>query len=324
MTTAPRPRRSRRRKFVAFLALALAGTVVGVAAITTDTLGAGKLFDRAMAKVDRFVAGPVPGRAAPGTVLVTDPPGLVEEPDPDESPAGSPGTSPVASIGPSLTPVPVPGASATPRPVRRAVDVDIVQNDKAVFAHQLDTHWCAPAGIQITLAILGLGDTSHAFQRTIAGRVREWESLKDSRNGDWGPSAIALALDAYGAKGYEVRAYKTRQGALRDAARAIMRTNSPVLLIAWKGAHTWVMSGFRANADPTLFADATISGTYILDPWYPDWSSIWGQSDGPGVFQNSAEMVRNYLPWKRPEGKYPDRDGLYIAVVPTIRAGSAQ
>ncbi len=28
-------------------------------------------------------------------------------------------------------------------------------------------------------------------------------------------------------------------------------------------------------------------------------------------------MERNYLPWKRPEGRYPDRDGLFIAVVPT-------
>ena len=29
-------------------------------------------------------------------------------------------------------------------------------------------------------------------------------------------------------------------------------------------------------------------------------------------------MERNYLRWKRPEGTYPDRDGLFIAVVPTV------
>ena len=28
-------------------------------------------------------------------------------------------------------------------------------------------------------------------------------------------------------------------------------------------------------------------------------------------------MRRNFLPWKRPEGRYPDRDGLWITVVPT-------
>ena len=32
-------------------------------------------------------------------------------------------------------------------------------------------------------------------------------------------------------------------------------------------------------------------------------------------------MERNYLPWARPEGKYPDRDGRFLIVVPTIRRG---
>ena len=61
-----------------------------------------------------------------------------------------------------------------------------------------------------------------------------------------------------------------------------------------------------------------LEGAYILDPWYPPVSSIWGRSDPPGTFQDAAEMERNYLRWKRPEGRYPERDGLYISVVPTI------
>ena len=70
-----------------------------------------------------------------------------------------------------------------------------------------------------------------------------------------------------------------------------------------------------------LFDDARISGAYILDPWYPWWSSIWGQSDPPGTFQDASEMGRNFLPWQRPEGNYPDRDGKFIVVIPTIPAG---
>ena len=170
------------------------------------------------------------------------------------------------------------------------------------------------------LAILGHGDNSSARQREIQSRVHEWESYKDSHNGDWGPSAMSLALADYAVTGYQVRAYATRQGALRDAAKAIEKTGSPVMLMAWRGAHTWIMSGFRADADPAVFANAKVTGAYILDPWYPDVSSIWGPSDPPGTFQNEAEMIRNYLKWKRPEGKYPERDGLYIAVVPTVKA----
>jgi len=287
--------------------------------VATDTLGAGHLWERAVAKVDRLLAGPVPDRSAPATVLVADP-GSSDEPDvdPDASPSDAPAPPPAGASAAPAT-VPPPAATARPTPSRRPVDVDIVKNDKAVFAHEIKDTWCASAGVQIVLAILGHGDNSSARQRELQSRVHEWESYKDSHNGDWGPSAMSLALADYGVAGYQVRAYTTRQGALRDAAKAIEKTSSPVMLMAWRGAHTWIMSGFRADADPAIFADAKVTGAYILDPWYPDVSSIWGPSDPPGTFQNEAEMIRNYLKWKRPEGKYPERDGLYIAVVPTVK-----
>jgi hypothetical protein len=305
------------------LVIVILGTTASLV-VATDTLGAGHLWERAVAKVDRLLAGPVPDRSAPATVLVPNP-GSSDEPDvdPDASPSDatlSAPTTPPSGDSSAPATVPPPAATARPTPARRPVDVDIVKNDKAVFAHENKDTWCASAGVQIVLAILGHGDNSSARQRELQSRVHEWESYKDSHNGDWGPSAMSLALADYGVAGYQVRAYTTRQGALRDAAKAIETTGSPVMLMAWRGAHTWIMSGFRADADPAVFADAKITGAYILDPWYPDVSSIWGPSDPPGTFQNEAEMIRNYLKWKRPEGKYPERDGLYIAVVPTVKA----
>ena len=171
----------------------------------------------------------------------------------------------------------------------------------------------------MVLAHFGLVGTSDAVQREIAGRVGEWEARSDSINGEWGPGAMALALEAYGAPGYEVRAFQTRTGALRDAARAIMQTGSPVILLAWRGAHTWVMSGFRADADPTVFRDAEITArtSWTLVP--ADLVDL-GPSDPPGAFQDESEMQRNFLEWRRPEGRYPDRDGLYITVAPTMPA----
>jgi hypothetical protein len=207
---------------------------------------------------------------------------------------------------------------ATPA-LREPVDVDILPDSEAMFASQLTKTWCAVAGTQMLLAILGSGDLSDAFQRELAGRIDEWESWQDSHNGGWGPAAMALALESYGVSGYEIRAYGTRADALRDSAAALSDTSAPVVLLTWRGAHTWVMTGYRADADPALFADANITGTYILDPWYPRVSSIWGPSDPPGTLQDAAEMERNFLPWKRPEGRYPDRDGLFIALVPTSK-----
>jgi len=298
-------RRSRALRLI--LVAALVGGAAGFGAIATNAFGAGNLYDRLLAKIDRFIVGPPPpDRATIPTVDVTDPP----------SPSSMPTLPPPASGQPAVTPPPTP----TPIP-RVAVDVNIVADPNSVFIHEIKDTWCAPAGISIVLAILGHGDATPAREREIAGRVHEWETYADSHIYGWGPAAIVSALDAYGAKGYQIRAYQSRAVALRDSAKALSTTHSPVILIAWKGAHTWVMSGYRADADPTVFNDANVSGTYILDPWYPTISTIWGPSDPPGTFQDASEMIRNFLPWKQPDGYYPSRDGKFIVIIPTIPVG---
>ena len=309
-TVGPRPRRRRRGVPWPVVGLAaLLALVLGVGAVMTNTFGAGDRFEGLLARID-MVLDPPPDRSIPPTVDVTPRPVATATPTPRRS------------IAPGLTPEPTP--SPTPAPVRGPVDVRIDADPDAVFASQITVDWCAPAGMQMVLAIHGLGDTSEAFQRRLAGRVKEWESRQDSQNGSWGPNAMVEALAAYGARGYQLQGYATRADALRGAATALSETGSPVILIAWRGAHTWVMTGYRADADPLYFPDATISGTYILDPWYPRVSTIWGRSDGPGVFQDADEMVRNFLPWKRPEGRYADRDGKFLILAPTIpRAAGA-
>jgi hypothetical protein len=237
-------------------------------------------------------------------------PGDTPAPGATAEPAGR-----AATPGPGHTPAPQP--TPTPVPQRVAVDVNLYSDPEQHWITEIDHEWCAVAGTQMILAADGKAPLTRTFQKELAGRIGEWESRRDSLNGGWGPSAIVKALEAYGVQGYELRAYKTRADALRDAARAIEKTRAPVLLMAWRGAHTWVMSGFRADADPLVFKDAKVTGGYVLDPWYPRISKIWGPSDPPGTFQDAAEMKRNYLPWQRPEGSYPKRDGLFLAIVPT-------
>jgi hypothetical protein len=154
--------------------------------------------------------------------------------------------------------------------------------------------------------------------------------VNDSHNGGWGPDAIRKALDAYGESGYREYAYVSYTDALRDSAIAISETGKPVVMFPWWGAHTWVMTGYRADADPTIFDDAVVSGAYILDPWYERTSSIWGPSDPPGNFEDLAELERNWpvyssppgyeqVPtgWTRPGGVYPNRDGKFVVLIPT-------
>jgi hypothetical protein len=284
--------------------LAALAAVLGIGAVWSNALGAGDRWEGVLTRIE-LALDPPPDRPTVETVTIT--------PRPSAAPTATPRPTPTPP--PDATPAPTP--TPVPTPVRAPVDMTIVDDPQAVFASQLDKDWCAPAGVQMALAVLGLGDTGDARQRELASRVREWETWEDSHNGDWGPAAMAEALAAYGAPGYAIHAYTTRADALRGAAVAIEETGAPVILLAWRGAHTWVMTGYRADADPALFPDATISGAYILDPWYPRVSSIWGPSDPANTFQDAAEMERNFLPWKRPEGRYPDRDGKFIIVTPT-------
>ncbi len=297
------PRHRRRwlgRLLVTAIVLVAVAGILGSAALYFDVAGSRGRLARLATRVELFL-NPPPDRPIDADVLIT--------PRPSTAPSATP------TLAPGQTPPPTP--EPTPAPVRAPVDVNLLTKPNDSFITEIDHEWCAVAATQMVLAMHGKAPLTEAFQATLEGRIDEWESRRDSRNGGWGPTAMTLALAAYGVPGYEVRAYETRQDALGDAARALESTRAPVILVAWRGAHAWVMTGFRADADPLVFDDAKVTGTYILDPWYPRDSSIWGQSDPPGTFQDQAEMRRNYLPWQRPEGQYPARDGLFLAVVPT-------
>ncbi len=292
-----------------YLAIApLLALVIGFGAIWTNAFGAADRLDVVWMRVSSALHL-TPDRPTLDTIVVTPPPSASPTPDPTPEPSGR------ASRDPSPTP--------EPTPVRRKVDVAVVKNHDAVFISQQTTEWCAVAGTQMVLVILGLAEPTPAFQAELAGRIGEWDSWRDSHNGGWGPAAVGKALEAYGAAGYELRAYDSYQHALRDSAVAITETDKPVVMFPWWGAHTWVMTGYRADADPTTFDDAKVSGAYILDPWYNRISSIWGPSDPPGNFENLAELERNWPVgtardgWSRPEGAYPDRDGKFVVLIPT-------
>jgi hypothetical protein len=233
--------------------------------------------------------------------------------------AGAGGSAPPPSAPPSAEPSTAASPTPSPKPVRKPVNVKIEPRPAAAFVSELKDTWCAAAAVQIALNVNGKDsriDTSRARQTRIRNLEVALTTRKDSRNGGAGPLGMVATLEKLGAVDYELRIYDTRAEALRASAKAIRQTGHAAILLAWRGAHAWVMTGFKADADPVVFRNAKVTGAYIIDPWYPRVSSIWGPSDGPGVFQDAAEMKRNYLPWRRPEGRYPGRDRKFLAIVP--------
>jgi hypothetical protein len=255
-----------------------------------------------------------PAMASAGGRAATAAPSLVfAAPVPSPSASATPpaSTSPLPSVEPESTP------TSSPTPIVGPVDINLARNGNLVFSSQITKEMCAPAGLTSALATMGLVKASNTVQRQIEGQIGRWTSYADSHNGGWGPVAMTKALAAYGAPGYVVRTFATRASALRAAGIALSATHEPVLLLAWWGAHTWVMTGYRATGDLVTNPKAVFTGAYVVDPWYPRVSSIWGHVNPPGHFYDMKGLTRNYIAWTRPEGRYPGRDGRWVAVIPT-------
>lgn len=283
------------------------GKDLGLVLFIAVAIGAGAVSWNLAGSAARNFAASIPGPSATATRSH----GPASSSSPSSSPSAS--ASPSASVAPSASASP----TATPRPARVAVNVSIEPHPKAAFISEQLKTWCAAAAVQMTFNVNGPKvDVTRAYQLRIHNLEIANTTRADSRDGGAGPLGMVATLNKLGDVRYTLRIYATRAQALRAAARAIGTTHHAAILMAWYGAHAWVMTGYRANADPRIFPDATVQGAYILDAWYPRVSSIWGRSDPPGTYQNTAEMKRNYLAWRRPEGHYPGRDGKFLVIQP--------
>ena len=228
---------------------------------------------------------------------------------------GTPGrsaTSAPTDDGPTLTPAETPAAL----PTKAAFYIDLYR--PGTFVSQMTREYCMAGAVQNMLNIIGpKADLTTDRQRQIGNLLVSLTTRQDSFNGGFGPGGWALAMPKLGAGKYKLVVDSTLDQALRDAAVALADTGRPVGLLTWKGAHSWVMTGFRADADPLLFPDTfKLKGAFIVDPFYPRVSSIWGATLGPDTYRNPADMAKNYVVWKRPEGHYPGRDGKWLLVIP--------
>lgn len=84
------------------------------------------------------------------------------------------------------------------------------------------------------------------------------------------------------------------------------------------GAHSWVMSGFEATADPAYTDRYAVTGIYVQHVWYPRVSTIWGASPEPGSLVPVERLSEDLLQFRRPSMSYPDRDGRFVLILPTL------
>ena len=264
------------------------------AATIVVALAAGTLFATGVA-LESLVANSDPA---------TSPAAAVVEPSGSAEPSPS---HPAVSPSPSAAPKP----SATPKPGPFSMDLYRAHD----FVGEKTITWCLAAAVQTSINIMSRGaDASRATQQRLFDLTR---SLAPAPDGAAEPEGWAKALTKLGFGRYEVSVQPSIKAAIAVAARAVRRTGRPAGLMVWRGAHSWVMSGFTATADPAVTDRFTVTAVRIEDVWYPRYSKLWGYSRPPDSLVPVRKLSEDFLPWRRPQARYPAKDGKFVIVIPT-------
>ena len=270
--------------------------------------------------------------ATPLAVVASSPDGL-SVPHDGSSPVEAPGVTfsrPTLS-GPEPQSVESEPLRLRPRPGPGPFSMNLYTEGDSV--HQRTIYWCVAASVQTMINIMeeGQPDRSKRSQRRIhfearsldPGHAAYWRNLDSDSPLKRGLHGLGLVhwvwmLDAVGYGPYQIDRAETLKRSIRMAAKAIRLTGKPAGLVVWKGAHAWVMSGFKATADPAYSNDFKVTEAYVSDPWYPDVSSNWGVSRPPNSAVPVSALGEDYLPYDRPGRVHPKRDGLYMLILPTL------
>ena len=155
---------------------------------------------------------------------------------------------PAASVRPSPTATPRPHGSGKPKPAASPTpggpfSMDLY--DSGDFVGEFKDVWCLPAAMQTAMNVMDVGgDHTRATQGHLFDLAR---SIAPAPDGAAEPEAWAAGLTQLGYGNYEVRSAGSIGSAVRLVATHIRDTNRPAGLLVWRGAHSWVVSGFTAT-----------------------------------------------------------------------------
>ena len=121
---------------------------------------------------------------------------------------------------------------------------------------------------------------------------------------------------------YRLVSSRTFDSALRSAVTRLRLTNLPVALTVSHGNHGWILTGFRATADPAKTSRFTVTSVRVTGPLY-GLQSKNGYDMAPNTKLTTAQLKRFFTPWK-----YAPRamiwDGRYVSIQPVpVKAAAA-
>lgn len=183
------------------------------------------------------------------------------------------------------------------------------------FSYQHLDYTCVGASIQMMLN-MQRHQTDHSVkdQNTYWRFGNEHNRYHASNNGV-DPQGWVAALQNFGAGNYSINLATGFQSGLKALAERMRATGKAIGLFVHDGAHAWVMTGFKATADPQATDNYTVTSVQVMGPLYPD-GTIGGKSydPGPGTWLSLDKLRVKFtrLAWNRA----PEWNGRWVAVVP--------
>ena len=192
-------------------------------------------------------------------------------------------------------------------------DVDLYR--PGVFTTQRSWLWCTAAGVQIVSNIVDRErDHSTAAQRAYFRWMRGHNRYDLPLSAGVDPQGWTAGLRHFVDGRYRLVASRTFEGALRSAVERMRRTNLPVALTVSHGNHGWILTGFRATADPAKTKDFTVTSVRVVGPLYPI-QTRGGYDMPPNTRLTTAQLRRFFTPWKY-EPMPMVWDGRYVSIQP--------
>jgi hypothetical protein len=194
------------------------------------------------------------------------------------------------------------------------------------FVAQTNFVQCVGASMQMMLNMIEPGrDRTAKTQLRLQKLARGRSGPRPDGTPRQGASVVGWAsgLTTEGAGPYRLAGARTIGEAMRVAAKAMRQTGKPVGLLMWHGRHAWVMSGFKATADPLLTDDFKVTAAIVEDPLYPYGSKVWGPSPKPGATISVKTLGRQFVPRRKRSAWNFQRwganlAGMYVLVVPVL------
>ena len=183
------------------------------------------------------------------------------------------------------------------------------------FTTQKSWLWCTAAGVQIVRNIVDRKtDHSTAGQRRYFTWMRERNRYDLPLSAGVDPAGWTAGLRHFVDDRYRLVSSRTFDSALRSAVTRLRLTNLPVALTVSHGNHGWILTGFRATADPARTSSFTVTSVRVTGPLY-GLQSKNGYDMAPNTKLTTAELKRFFTPWK-----YAPRamvwDGRYVSIQP--------